>query len=102
AEGIFHTHYLIMLAPAVAALVGGGIGVLWNAYHKGGWQAWLLPLALMVTAAWQIKVLSDYNYPQWGLWLIPLTLGGSVLAAVPLLASRLFSVRMWRRLAPGL
>ena len=44
AEGIFHPYYLIMLAPAAAALVGIGVAALWTAYHKGGWQSWLLPV----------------------------------------------------------
>ena len=50
AQGIFHPYYLIMLAPAAAALVGIGVAALWAAYRQGGWQAWLLPLALLVTA----------------------------------------------------
>ena len=63
AEGIFHPYYLIMLAPAAAALVGIGVAALWAAYRKGGWQAWLLPVALLATAFWQMTVLAQY--PQW-------------------------------------
>jgi 4-amino-4-deoxy-L-arabinose transferase-like glycosyltransferase len=102
AEGIFHVYYLIMLAPAAAALAGIGVSALWKSYRNGGWQAWLLPVGLLITAGWQIKVLNDYNYPQWGQWLVPITLAGSLVAALPLLASRLFTARLWRRAAPGL
>jgi len=102
AEGIFHVYYLIMLAPAVAALAGIGVAALWRAYRNGDWQAWLLPLGLLATAAWQVKVLLDYNYPQWTQWLIPATIAASIIAALPLLAGRLFTTRLWRRIGPGL
>jgi 4-amino-4-deoxy-L-arabinose transferase-like glycosyltransferase len=102
AEGIFHVYYLIILAPAAAALAGIGVAALWRAYRNGGWQAWLLPVGLLVTAAWQVKVLVDYNYPQWGQWLIPATVAASVLAALPLLAGRIFTRHLWRRIAPGM
>ncbi len=100
AQGIFHPYYLIVLAPATAALVGIGVAALWAAYRRGSWYAWFLPSALLLTAVWQSKVLIDY--PAWSVWLTPLTLGGSLLAAVPLVATRLLSVRVWRRWAPGL
>jgi 4-amino-4-deoxy-L-arabinose transferase-like glycosyltransferase len=98
AEGIFHPYYLIMLSPSVAALVGIGLVALWRAYRKGGWQAWLLPVALLATALWQWVVLAVY--PQWGVWLVPLTIGGSLLAAVPLAWVRLLDNRqLFRRVA---
>jgi 4-amino-4-deoxy-L-arabinose transferase-like glycosyltransferase len=100
AEGIFHPYYLIMLAPPMAALAGIGLAALWSAYRKGGWQAWLLPVALVATALWQNVVLSAY--PQWAVWLIPLTLGTGLLAAVLLAAIRLFDSQVWRSSAPGL
>ena len=99
AEGIFHPYYLIMLAPPTAALVGIGVAAMWQAYRAGGWQAWLLPAALIATALWQNNVLS--GYPSWGHWLIPMTLGAGVLSAVALFAARLGSERMWQRWAPG-
>ena len=99
AEGIFHPYYLIVIAPAVAALVGIGFAALWNAYRHVGWQAWLLPVALFVTAMWQTQVLS--SYPQWASWLIVLTFGGALLASVPLAAVRLLNAQVWRRVAPG-
>ena len=75
AEGIFHPYYLVMLAPAAAALTGIGLAALWTAYRNGGWQSWLLPFALLATAFWENTVLA--GYPQWGVWLIPLTFGGA-------------------------
>lgn len=102
AEGIFHTYYLIMLAPAVAALVGIGISSLVSAYRNGGWMAWLLPLSIFVTAAWQIKVLYDYGNAQWAGWLVPIVLVGGVVTSLPLLVTRLYSTRLWRRVSPAL
>jgi 4-amino-4-deoxy-L-arabinose transferase-like glycosyltransferase len=95
-----HTYYLVMLAPAAAALAGIGVAALWQAYRRGGWVAWLLPLGLLATALWQVNMLG--NFPDWGRWLIPLTFGGSVLAAIPLAAIRLLHERIWRRVGPGL
>ena len=73
-----------------------------EAYRKGGWQAWLLPFGLVATATWQIKVLVDYNYRSGPVAGASITLAGSILAALPLLASRLVTARLWRRVAPGL
>ncbi len=100
ASGIFHNYYMIMLAPAAAALVGAGVAALWAAYRQGGWRAWLLPAALLITAAWQVKVLLDF--PAWSAWLTPLLVGGSVIAAAALVATRLLKGQIWRRVAPAL
>jgi 4-amino-4-deoxy-L-arabinose transferase-like glycosyltransferase len=100
AQGIFHPYYLIMLAAPTAALVGIGVAALWSAYRAGGWQAWLLPAALIATALWQNNVLS--RYPAWNGWLIPLALGAGVLAAVALLTTRILSEHIWQRWAPGI
>ena len=42
---VAHTFYVIAVAPALAALAGGGLVVLWRVYRRGGWQQWFLPLA---------------------------------------------------------
>jgi len=100
ASGIFHNYYLIMLAPAAAALVGAGIAALWAAYRRGGWRAWLLPAVLLGTAAWQVMLLADY--PAWNAWLAPLLLGGSGLAVGGLVGANLLRGRIARRVAPVL
>jgi 4-amino-4-deoxy-L-arabinose transferase-like glycosyltransferase len=99
AEGIFHPYYLIMLAPPTAALVGIGVSALWSAYRASGWQAWLLPAALVGTGLWQDNVLS--RYPEWGRWLAPVALWVGVASAVALLAVRIVSDGVWRRWGPG-
>jgi 4-amino-4-deoxy-L-arabinose transferase-like glycosyltransferase len=68
-HGIFHSYYLVMLAPAQAALVGIGLTVMWERYKRGGWQAWILPVTLGLNAAFQAYVLSGYS--DWNIWLGP-------------------------------
>jgi len=54
AGGIFHAYYLAVLCPPLAALAGIGLVALWSAR----WRA-LLPLALLLTAAWQAYIAFD-------------------------------------------
>jgi len=66
-EGIFHSYYAIMLAPALGAVVGGGFGQLWQ-WSPGGmvqpqrqWAGALLVLAAVVTIFFQIFTASQYG-----------------------------------------
>jgi 4-amino-4-deoxy-L-arabinose transferase-like glycosyltransferase len=54
AGGIFHAYYLAALGPPLAALAGVGLVALWSA----GWRL-ALPLALLITAAWQTYIAFD-------------------------------------------
>jgi 4-amino-4-deoxy-L-arabinose transferase-like glycosyltransferase len=85
--GFFHPYYLTVMAPAVAALFGIGIVIMWRDYRRPGWRGWLLPIALIATAAEQIYILS--NYPTWGQWLIPTIAGLCALGTISLIAFRL-------------
>lgn len=91
AQGIFHKYYLVMLAPAIAALVGAGSVALWDAYRAGwttgGWRGWLLPLALLVTVAWEARILLWYM--PFSLVLIGLVLGGGLIVVAALVVARL-------------
>jgi len=97
----FHQYYLSTLAPAICALFGIGVVVMWQDYRRSphaksgsldksgsyGWRGWLLPLALLLTALEQIHIIvSD---PSWGTWLIPLIAISCALAAVILFVARL-------------
>jgi 4-amino-4-deoxy-L-arabinose transferase-like glycosyltransferase len=98
----FHQYYLSTFAPAICALFGIGVVVMWRDYRRSGWRGWLLPLALLLTALEQIHIiLSD---PSWGTWLIPLIAIPCALAAVILFAARLLpSLRLNTRvLVPAL
>lgn len=95
----YHTYYLSMLAPGVAALAAIGAIELWADYHRPGWQGWLLPAALVVTGAVQAFLLT--SYPTYATWLTSLALGASLLAAALLIARRVAVMRA-SALAEGL
>lgn len=60
--GFFHQYYLIMMAPAAAALAGAGWLQLWNAYReRASWLSWLLPLAVLTTAVFQWYIIHPYD-----------------------------------------
>ena len=57
----FHTYYLTIMAPPIAALVGIGLTAMWEFYKENGWKSWLLPVAFSINGAVEILILS-YNY----------------------------------------
>ena len=66
-EGIFHSYYAIMLAPALGAVVGGGFGQLWRwsstrmIQPNRRWVDALLVAAAAVTIAFQIYTAAQYG-----------------------------------------
>ncbi len=88
---LFHRYYLEMLSPAVAALVGAGLVAMWGDLRRGGWKAWLLPLALVLTAALEVFILAEF--PDYARRLSPLVVGLTLPAAGALIAIRLFRPR---------
>ena len=89
----FQAYYLVMLAPAVAALAGIGVAALWRAYRAGGRLGWLLPLILLDAALVQVWFLA--NVPDWGGWLTPWILGASLGSTAVLLAARRLRGPRW-------
>ena len=87
AAGFFHQYYLSTLAPAICALFGIGVVVMWNDYRRSGWRGWLLPIALLLTALEQIHIITSNT--AWGTWFIPVIAVGSILAAGVLFLARL-------------
>jgi 4-amino-4-deoxy-L-arabinose transferase-like glycosyltransferase len=85
--GDWDPHYLAMLAPAVAALVGVGVVALWDDYRSAGWRGWLLPLTLVGTASLQLHILA--HYPDWSHRLGPTIVILGLGAAVSLVVARL-------------
>lgn len=95
--GLFHRYYLEMMAPAIAALAAAGLVALWEDYRGAfsasglsGWQkarSWLLPLALLGSAAFQAFILEPFA--EWKNWLTPLVVGLSLLAGSTLILLRL-------------
>ncbi|MER6227392.1 glycosyltransferase family 39 protein [Streptomyces sp900105755] len=94
-EGIFHPYYTTQLAPAIAALCGGGF-VLLARLHRGGlrWAPVAGAVAVAATVIWAVVVIR--RNPDWNGWLVwPVLLAGC--AAVVLLCL----VRQRRRLVPA-
>lgn len=69
AEGTMHPYYTTALAPGIAALCGGGGLMLLRAFRADKRWAWVLPLALGVTAVWAIVLLRRAS--GWNTWLWP-------------------------------
>jgi len=93
--GLFHPHYLTMMAPPAAALSGIGIVSMWEMYKEGGWKALLLPLALLANGAVQMLMLSYFSSSSQIVKLLMLLLIG--LCFVPvliLLVNNLFKNRL--------
>jgi 4-amino-4-deoxy-L-arabinose transferase-like glycosyltransferase len=86
--GFFHQYYLSVMAPAVCALFGIGVVVMWNDYRRVGWRGWLLPIALIATALEQIHIITSNT--AWGTWLIPVIAIVCCLSALLLIVVRLF------------
>lgn len=82
AEGIFHSYYLVMLSPAIAALFGAGVEALWHDYTTGGWRRWLLPAALLLTALFEFNILSVYTDWNRTLALVMIALELAVICAL--------------------
>jgi 4-amino-4-deoxy-L-arabinose transferase-like glycosyltransferase len=85
--GFFHQYYMTEMAPAIAALFGIGLVTLWQDFRRGGWKGWLLPVALIVTAAEQIYILA--SYPTWSQVLTPFLVILVLIAVGALIGSRI-------------
>jgi 4-amino-4-deoxy-L-arabinose transferase-like glycosyltransferase len=96
--GFFHRYYLIMLGPPIAALAGAGVVAMWQAYRRPGPRGWLLPIALLATAAVQVYILA--SYPEWSHRLVRPVGAICLVAALALTVARL-SPRLRNRLQPA-
>ncbi|PCK19879.1 mannosyltransferase [Bacillus pumilus] len=60
--GFFHHYYLIMLAPPIAVLAGAGWVAMTQLFQTGiGFKKWLLPIAILVTTAFELWILSTFT-----------------------------------------
>lgn len=86
----YHSYYLVIVAPAIAALSGIGLVLMWQEYRErplNDWRTWTLPAALLLTAAEQVYLLTSYG--SWSTTLTPLIVVGCLLAAVGLIVGKL-------------
>ncbi len=52
-DGFYHTYYVVMVAPPLAALVGIGAVTMYRSLGDPGFRGWLLPAAVLATGAAQ-------------------------------------------------
>ena len=90
-SGVIHPYYVVVMAPAVAALVGIGVPFLWGAYVRRKSYAWILPMLVGVTAAITIIILSYAGTMTWLMWTV------GVLGAIGMigLLVNLYSPKNW-------
>jgi len=85
--GFWHPYYLATIAPALAAVVGIGTVLMYNAYRSdSGWRGWLLIFAMGATGVFEAIILS-YT-PSWSGWLATGILGGTLGAVFVLILLR--------------
>ncbi len=89
-SAFFHPYYMVMMAPALCALVGIGLATMWRDFARLNWRGWLLPVAYIATLVVQIDVLLPF--PVWNRVLIPLV-GSLVVVVVVLLIIACFLFR---------
>ena len=71
-SGVVHPYYVVVMAPAVAALVGISLPFLWGAYTRRKPYAWLLPLLVGVTAVIAVIILGYAGTMTWLMWTVGL------------------------------
>jgi 4-amino-4-deoxy-L-arabinose transferase-like glycosyltransferase len=92
AAGLFHSYYLVVMAPGLCALAGIGAVALWQLYRGGTRARFLLPAAILATGLWQAYVAEFFVAGSVEIgrdWLIP-----GLLAITAALTS--VAVAVWR------
>jgi 4-amino-4-deoxy-L-arabinose transferase-like glycosyltransferase len=93
----YHTYYLTMLGPAIAALVGIGVMALWRAYGRADAWGWALPIVLAASGVLEVHFASASTLWQSRLepWLLATIVGGSLVLAVARLVRGNAAWRIW-------
>nr|WP_240942684.1 glycosyltransferase family 39 protein [Planosporangium thailandense] len=84
---VAHTYYVVAVAPAVAALAGGGTVTLWQAYRRPGRRRWLLPATVAVSIGWAAYL--SGQYPSFLPWLTPLLVSLGAVGVILLVVTTL-------------
>lgn len=71
-SGVIHPYYVVVMAPAVATLVGISLPFLWGAYTRRKLYAWLLPVLVGVMAVIAVIILSYAGTMTWLMWIVGL------------------------------
>jgi 4-amino-4-deoxy-L-arabinose transferase-like glycosyltransferase len=89
-SGVIHSYYVVAIAPAVGALVGGGVVAMWRARERHQWVGLVLGLALLGSAGVALMLLErtpDF-VPGLGLVILAVTAVTLPVLALPTAVSR--------------
>lgn len=78
--GVMHAYYTVEIVPPLAALTGIGAVHLRHTLDEAGWRRYVPLCALLVTAAWQVQILTAY--PSWQVALAMALLAGTFLSTL--------------------
>ena len=90
-SGVIHPYYVVVMTPAVAALVGISLPFLWGAYTRRKPYAWLLPVLVGATAIIAVIILGYAGTMTWLMWIV----GLFGLAGMIGLLVNLYTPRRW-------
>ncbi len=93
AKGVLHPYYTVILAPSIAALVGGGSVALWRLSSSKRWLAWLLPAGIVGTAVWSASLLGRTSAYSSGLTVGIIAVGCLAALVLALFLARLITSR---------
>ena len=93
AKGVLHPYYTVVLAPSIAALIGGGSVALWRLSSSERRLAWLLPAGVVGTAAWSGSLLERTAGYVPGLAVGIITVGFLAALLLGLVLARLVTAR---------
>lgn len=95
-SGTIHPYYVVVLAPAIAALVGIGLPIIWDLY-KNKKIFWLvLPLSICLTAIISYSLLSYKNYWPWLKYTVVIC---AIISAILLIIHHFKSIKLIKYLA---
>jgi 4-amino-4-deoxy-L-arabinose transferase-like glycosyltransferase len=95
-SAFFHVYYMVMMAPALCALIGIGLAAMWRDFARLNWRGLLLPVVYIVTLLVQIHLLLPF--PTESRVLLPID-GALVVLTVALLFAVRFLFRAQMRRA---
>jgi len=86
--GIAHPYYSVAIAPAAAALTGGGLAELWRARGRVRWAGLVLAAILVVTAwwGWQVLERTPAFWPGVGMGALFVAVAAGILAVASFVA----------------
>jgi 4-amino-4-deoxy-L-arabinose transferase-like glycosyltransferase len=93
AKGVLHPYYTVILAPSIAALVGGGSVALWRISSSKRWLAWLLPAGIVGTVVWSASLLGRTSSYSSGLTVGIIAVGCLAALVLALVLARLITAR---------